>query len=68
LFSFAQGDWRHLDDGFVEKTGTVELTGKITTAHDPDVFSTRSFNHLGVDILDATPDEADICARHRPAR
>lgn len=63
-FSFAQGNGRHLNNDLVEETGIVELTGKITTAHNPDVFSARGFNHLGVSSLDATLDEADVRARH----
>jgi hypothetical protein len=33
LFSFAQGNWRHLNNGFVKETGIVELTRKITAAY-----------------------------------
>ena len=57
-----EGDRTDLDDELVRQAGVEELTGKVSTAYDPDVLRARRSAHFSVHGPHITLDEARVRA------
>ncbi len=59
--SLAEGSRTNLKDQFIQKAEVVELTSKIAASNDPDVFTTSSSSHLGMDLTHIAVDKLNVC-------